>query len=367
MCPARIPTHELKESFHKDVMRFGEVPTRDKQNKNGTYTGHTYAKRFGSWSEALKKLGYPVHKHSGTTEVDCYHCGKTVEKYHYEIADVDDSFCSRDCLDTATIKIPCKVCDTDFETNYIKGNRDKYCSETCRKKFVRVQFHCDNCDEQARTSKWKKENQTNIYCSEKCSHESNSLRPEDCIDAFKKGVEEVGTDAILHDVMTAGGMGAGQAYRHFDSYNNIAREAGYPEMCGHAFVECQTCGYEVKKIRAELERYEHHFCDQTCYFEWVRSGGLRSSDTVYDIEYGPNWYVQRRAARARDDYKCRTCGMSEREHKSEYGSRLDVHHIKKARLFDDHKARNDLKNLLTLCKRCHKKWEHMGVRPQLVD
>jgi len=58
--------------------------------------------------------------------------------------------------------------------------------------------------------------------------------------------------------------------------------------------------------------------------------------------------------------------LTEHEHKNKFGRRLEVHHIKKARLFDDYKERNKLSNLLTLCKKCHVKWEHMGVRPQVM-
>jgi hypothetical protein len=359
--------NKLKEAFHRDVMRFGHVPGRKEQNLEGTYTGTTYANRFGSWNEALTELGYPLKKHSGRIEVSCFSCGESFKKWHYEVKDSDQDFCSHDCLHAARVEAECDICGNAFEIHYTGSNEKAYCSDQCRHESTLATFSCDNCGKKSRANKWKIARQDFVYCSKECSYEGNARSREECVQAFKDGVEVVGENANLIDVMKAGGMGHGQSYRHFDSYNQLAREAGFPKMVGHGFVDCEQCGSEVKRIRSHIEQHENHFCGKECYFEWMRTGVLRSSDTVYSIDYGPNWYVQRRAARARDDYKCRSCGMSEREHKSEYGSRLDVHHIKKARLFDDHKARNDLKNLLTLCKRCHKKWEHMGVRPQLVD
>ena len=74
-------------------------------------------------------------------------------------------------------------------------------------------------------------------------------------------------------------------------------------------------------------------------------------------DYGPNWPAQRDAARARDDFRCRHCGASERE-----GRHHDVHHITPFRAFgyvpgvnDLYKLANRLENLITLCPACHRR------------
>jgi DEAD/DEAH box helicase domain-containing protein len=80
---------------------------------------------------------------------------------------------------------------------------------------------------------------------------------------------------------------------------------------------------------------------------------------VPPADYGPDWAVQRDAARARDGYRCRHCGAPERE-----GRQHDVHHIAPFRAFgyvrgvnDLYRLANQLENLITLCPACHRRVE----------
>ncbi len=85
-------------------------------------------------------------------------------------------------------------------------------------------------------------------------------------------------------------------------------------------------------------------------------------------DYGPNWSAQRDAARARDGYRCRHCGASERE-----GRQHDVHHVTPFRAFgyvpgvnDLYELANRLENLITLCPACHRRVERArGARGAL--
>jgi len=77
------------------------------------------------------------------------------------------------------------------------------------------------------------------------------------------------------------------------------------------------------------------------------------------VDYGPNWSVQRDAARARDGHICRHCGAPERE-----GRQHDVHHVTPFRTFgyvpganDFYELANRLENLITLCPTCHRRAE----------
>lgn len=78
--------------------------------------------------------------------------------------------------------------------------------------------------------------------------------------------------------------------------------------------------------------------------------------------YGPNWELQRNAARARDGFKCRQCGKS--ENNEGVGRQHDVHHIQPFRTFgyipdvnEHYKLANALENLITLCATCHQRTE----------
>lgn len=85
-------------------------------------------------------------------------------------------------------------------------------------------------------------------------------------------------------------------------------------------------------------------------------------------EYGVGWTKQKKdRVRERDENKCQSCGIDREEYQAEYGRDLDVHHVIPARDFDDPKKRNAADNLVTLCRKCHHKWEGIPVRPTLGD
>ncbi len=87
------------------------------------------------------------------------------------------------------------------------------------------------------------------------------------------------------------------------------------------------------------------------------------------MSYGPNWNEQRRRARERDHYRCRSCGRAEapgREH--------DVHHLLPFRTFDfrpdqneNYLKANTLSNLITLCPECHHRVETARAMQGTLD
>jgi DEAD/DEAH box helicase domain-containing protein len=86
--------------------------------------------------------------------------------------------------------------------------------------------------------------------------------------------------------------------------------------------------------------------------EQLRVQGLWTNDPN---DYGPNWLTQRKQARARDGYCCQMCGAPERSREH------DVHHKSPFRTFASYEQANQLSNLVTLCRSCHRRAE-LAVR-----
>jgi len=78
---------------------------------------------------------------------------------------------------------------------------------------------------------------------------------------------------------------------------------------------------------------------------------------------GSDWLESREKAKERDGYECTVCGMSNEEHKEEYGCALHVHHIRPQSSFEHPNDAHNLKNLTTVCYGCHRRWEGVPVFP----
>jgi DEAD/DEAH box helicase domain-containing protein len=68
-------------------------------------------------------------------------------------------------------------------------------------------------------------------------------------------------------------------------------------------------------------------------------------------QYGPGWATLKDQVRARDDYRCRLCGLGEQ------GRAHDVHHKIPFRSFSSPEEANQMHNLITLCPSCHHRVE----------
>jgi len=144
---------------------------------------------------------------------------------------------------------------------------------------------------------------------------------------------------------------------------------------GPAEVECSNCGKKLERKPCVAEDYDNFYCSRECQSEHKSKilrgenhprwkGGVR-------ISYGPNWKEQRQKRIERDNSSCAICGMSNGEHKQVHGCELHVHHIQPAMNFlqdgnmIDYERANRLENLITLCYKCHGRWEGVGLRPEV--
>jgi len=139
-----------------------------------------------------------------------------------------------------------------------------------------------------------------------------------------------------------------------------------PRWVGCKKTECEICG-EVMQIRPWEEK---RTCGSSECISELRSGKNHPRwKGGYEPYYGPNWREQRRRARERDNHECQACGKTQEEN----GRELDVHHITPFREFvdddgnADYEAANDLDNLISLCKSCHREYEGLPVVPRTAN
>ena len=120
-------------------------------------------------------------------------------------------------------------------------------------------------------------------------------------------------------------------------------------------VPCTQCGKEFESANWQRRRTKIGvFCSHKCYGRW-RSANLKGAACPWYKgrpgikRYEGGWKRARQAAKERDNYTCRDCGV---QHPPK-SRKLDVHHIVPYRRFKIPENANRLDNLLTLCRPCH--------------
>jgi len=223
----------------------------------------------------------------------------------------------------------CDYCDGAY-THYKSNKQSRFCCDECRAKHSgenysgknspvwvnRTSIECDNCGEEFEVRETIKEDRR--YCSRKCrsSHMEEQL---------------IGQD--------------------------------HPRWVENTLnFECEYCGSEYEKHESLADRTR--FCSTDCMADWQSEnrGGEKSPSWKggYGNYYGENWNTQRQKARKRDGFECQDCGVKE----SQLERELAVHHIRPLRKFESFEEANELNNLVSFCRSCHRKWEGIPLRPQ---
>lgn len=120
----------------------------------------------------------------------------------------------------------------------------------------------------------------------------------------------------------------------------------YPDRYGPVTVICAQCGVSFEKKRGDVNRGKkmgsRFFCSKRCRGQWQSenfSGSIHPQWRGGSRGYGRGWFVNRKAAFARDGGYCMACGAPGQH----------VHHIRTFAATRD----NRLNNLITLCVQHH--------------
>lgn len=114
---------------------------------------------------------------------------------------------------------------------------------------------------------------------------------------------------------------------------------------------CIGCGAQFERLESSLKNKAGggKYCTRACRDRyWVGDATPNYQDGSTTHNYGPHWHSTRRSALNRDGHICQHCGID---------GELDVHHEVPFRMFDDSETANDLSNLISLCRSCHRSAE----------
>jgi len=257
-------------------------------------------------------------------DVECPTCGKdgfndkTAMRRHHSMAHGES---------IAKTDVECEFCESDFEVHERRKDSAKFCSENCRYQwqsenvtgenhhnYKRTELECDQCGDEFSIQPYRV-NQGRRFCSKECVADYHSERDR----------KDVSID-----------------------------------------YECDWCGDSIELLPYELEYHDHHFCDVSCRAEHYSENHRGEEHHLWKPDsgddYGEGWNEDKREkVRNRDDRKCQSCGKTEQSEIEDYGTKLSVHHIRRKDQTDNF---NGMKNLVTLCKSCHKRWEGIPLRPK---
>lgn len=241
----------------------------------------------------------------------------------------------------------CPTCGDTFASDHgVKVHRKLSHGEA-----VKPVLECDWCGN-AFEVKPKRED-TARFCSTKChyAHKRGGKKPpEDLL--HRLHWEEELPALKMSDVL---GYPRQTIERWMDDYGIERRD--------------QSAAEELKWEQMTAEERAHQVAEaHETTREAVKSGEWHlQTDNPERNGYGAGWTDEKKEkVRAMYDRACQGCGLSESESLESFGTKLDVHHIIPAGHFDDPERRNSVENLVPLCRSCHRKWEGIPIRPQLI-
>lgn len=137
------------------------------------------------------------------------------------------------------------------------------------------------------------------------------------------------------------------AYDHWNEKDTPWRDE---ETLRKACRESDSVTEVSEKLNGERETISRWMDKHEIDIEFWGDGGK------YTSPYPGNWRNIAKRARERDE-ECLRCGINP-------DRTLSVHHIIPVRAFDDPENAHFLENLITLCRSCHRKVEHIPEAKQ---
>lgn len=285
----------------------------------------------------------------------CSNCGSDVSVGDHEYDDQNNFFCDSECRHEYSHEIvSCEYCGEEKEVINSKADSHDihFCDNDCRLGYYerrRIDVSCYSCnlDISVPHSIFNKQNRYFCDdCSGRSSRDTDIVQCSHCQSDIERYIGEIESRENL--------------FCDFSCYTEwrSSDEGHHPRWGGGMVtVECDQCGTETEKHPSNIERSENDFCSNECNNEHQIENSIYSNGDVEQFSYGAGWNDSKKErVRDQQDRQCYICEIDE----SELDHRLHVHHIQKARSFNDSIEANDIDNLVALCPSCHRKCESMS-------
>lgn len=92
-----IPDSDLINDIKQVAEMLDKTPAKEDVDKHGRFAAVTAQKRFGSFSDALRKAGFEPNRKE-PVQVRCSHCGDITERYEYHVERCEELFCDSECF-----------------------------------------------------------------------------------------------------------------------------------------------------------------------------------------------------------------------------------------------------------------------------
>lgn len=238
----------------------------------------------------------------------------------------------------------CAYCKAPFVH---KVWNQKYCSEKCQLRSRYKTYTCEVCG-----TVFESKHPNRRFCSNKCSAkvniepaETKQLKCSNCNKVFIRKKSRIRGSKV----------GNFCTRKCWDEYNSKMKAEKHHRWNSQKLT-CEVCNTKILRQLNQLKRNDKNFCTHECYAKWLEENSVGENSPTWrggSPDYrGGNWNKVKKMARERDGYRCQQCGEKEGK------EALDVHHIVPYRFFNgDWRKANRLSNLISLCKRCHRKQE----------
>jgi len=351
----KIEKEDIINDIKKLSKELNKCPTSIEYKNNGNFSIVTVRKKLGSWWEALSKAGFSEYDGKDSSQPQN---SRTNNEYISEFERVGEKI----------NKVPTQK-DIKLHSKYSLSSY-KYNFKSWKEIIEKSKFSLKN------------------------SRNGIEISNEEALDELKKTVSKIGINNSTRDIMSECKFSRTLYARKFGTINKALLEIGYEPL-----VRRDNPGKEqlIKDIKGIYRCY----CDkdetpgQKIYHKkakysrnWVRNefgswnnavekAGFEANEKIKSgwsalkgedhplwkggvnrvKYYGASWCERRENVRKRDGNNCRVCGVNSKE---KYNLKPDVHHITPVRYWnveEEHQQMNHSRNLISLCKACHKPLE----------